>query len=198
MALSAELKWTEKRAYKSSVREIYGDGSKAAVKVGVFGAKGAAIVEVRLRVKGKDGKIRNVRVKDKDPIRKSTEKMTVAALAMIHEYGLGVPERSFIRSYFDIAQHDLRRLILDLGGKLIVARTRAGKPITDSDRRKLLGIVGAKMVGDIQKRISSGAIVPSLNPATVKRKGSSVPLIDTGQLRSAISFLVIMGDVNDE
>jgi hypothetical protein len=41
----------------------------------------------------------------------------------------------------------------------------------------------------VQMRISQG-IPPALAQATVDRKKSSVPLVDTGQLRSAITWQV--------
>jgi hypothetical protein len=50
-------------------------------------------------------------------------------------------------------------------------------------------LIGMRVVGDIQDRISDG-IPPPNSPITIARKGSSKPLIDSGQLRQSISFEV--------
>jgi hypothetical protein len=42
----------------------------------------------------------------------------------------------------------------------------------------------------MQKFISSGVHLQSLERVTILRKGSSIPLIDTGQLRSSITYRV--------
>ena len=54
---------------------------------------------------------------------------------------------------------------------------------------QLADLLGQKYVGQIQARISAG-IPPPLAESTIARKGSSVPLIDTGQLRSAVTYEV--------
>ena len=108
------------------------------------------------------------------------EPVSLADVAAFHEYGLGVPQRSFIGAYFDENDRAIH--------------VRAHKSVTkylhgDIDKDRALAEVGAYCVGGIQARISMG-IQPWLMPATIKAKGSSVPLVDTGQLRSGISFRV--------
>lgn len=107
--------------------------------------------------------------------------LTVGELAEIHEFGLGVPERSFLRAWFD-GNRDK-----------VIERLRA------AHRQVLLGkltpqkageLIGMWAVGEIQKFIADGKVKPPLDQRTIDRKGSSVPLIDTGQLRSAISYAV--------
>jgi hypothetical protein len=109
------------------------------------------------------------------------EGITVGELAEIHEFGLGVPERSFLRAWFDQNREK------------VIVRLRA------AHRKVLLGeltpqrageIIGLWAVGEIQRFIADGKVKPALDPRTVVAKGSSVPLIDTGQLRSAISYAV--------
>lgn len=117
--------------------------------------------------------------------------ITVAELAAIHEFGLGnMPERSFIRSYFDGNGPELGQLLMRLMTQAVKRAVTTGKPITDVIKRDILSKIGLRAVADIQERISAGEITPPLLPATIARKGSSVPLIDTGQLRSAITFEV--------
>ena len=52
-----------------------------------------------------------------------------------------------------------------------------------------LNQVGAAVAGMVQAKIASN-IPPALAPETIERKGSSVALIDTGQLRSSITWQV--------
>jgi hypothetical protein len=50
--------------------------------------------------------------------------------------------------------------------------------------------LGAKVAALLQNRISAG-IDPPNSAATIARKGSSKPLVDTGQLKAAITWRVI-------
>jgi hypothetical protein len=74
--------------------------------------------------------------------------------------------------------------ITELQTKL-AAQVLVGKITHD----QALGLLGAKVVAMVQARLASN-IPPPLKPATIKRKKSSVALIDTGQLRSAVTWKV--------
>jgi hypothetical protein len=106
--------------------------------------------------------------------------LTVIDVATFNEFGLGVPERSFVRGYVDenenLIRNDIKKLAL-----LIVQ----GKKTTED----ALGLLGMKVQGEMQKRISEG-IDPPNAPSTIAKKGSSKPLIDTGQLRASITYKV--------
>lgn len=107
--------------------------------------------------------------------------MTVAEVGAFHEFGLGNnPERSFIRAWFDKTKGTNRKLLLAVYRKILRGKM---------DEAQALGIMGAAFVGQIQERIAKG-IRPKLKPETVDRKGSSVPLIDTGQLRASVTWEV--------
>lgn len=54
---------------------------------------------------------------------------------------------------------------------------------------KALKRTGQLMRSDIQQSISKGGFKP-LKPATIKRKGKATPLVDTGDMRNAISYEV--------
>jgi hypothetical protein len=109
--------------------------------------------------------------------------LTVAQVASYHEFGLGVPRRSFIRDYVDqnaeqIRQR-LRKVAKDVGeGRLTlqVSMARFGEFVKDG----------------IQSRIEAG-IDPELSEATVKQRGPGVPLDNTGQLKSSIDYEVERG-----
>lgn len=107
--------------------------------------------------------------------------MTIAQLAEIHELGLGVPERSFLRAW---AEQNEAQIEADL--RQAMKRILQGR-LTPAQAAQLIGV---RFVGQLQQFIADGKVQPPLSPSTVAQKGSSVPLIDTGQLRSAISFLV--------
>jgi hypothetical protein len=111
--------------------------------------------------------------------------LTVLDVAIIHEFGAPdadppIPERSFVRAYVD-ENHDQIRAWLRAG----VARVFAGAITV----RQAFETLGAQVAAGIQARIAAG-IDPPLADSTVERKGSSVPLIDTGQLRSSVTYLV--------
>jgi hypothetical protein len=109
--------------------------------------------------------------------------MQLIDVAIVHEFGSDdgrIPRRSFIRDWEDekAAEHkdQLRQ---------------AGKAVIDGklDAERALGRLGVLYQGDIQKRIAAG-IDPPLAQRTIDRKGSSKPLIDTGQLRTSVSHAV--------
>lgn len=118
------------------------------------------------------------------------EGATVVDIAVAHEFGAGrVPERSFIRDTID-AQAKKYRAYLNKGIDQELAQTvQSGSVPAQSLTLKRLGLM---VKGDIQKRIAQG-IPPPNSPATIARKGSSTPLINTGQLRASIDYELRQG-----
>lgn len=109
------------------------------------------------------------------------EGLTVAEVASVHEFGdpeNKIPRRSFIRDHVDIYRRDLEDRLRRLGQEVI-----KGQPL-----KVLLDQFGLVLQGEIQTRIANG-IGPELSQRRIDEKGSEVPLIDTGQLRSSITFL---------
>lgn len=102
--------------------------------------------------------------------------LTVAELASIHEFGLGVPERSFIRGWFDENREKLPEAI----------RVELEQAIAEGDPTLAFERLAVTIQGSIQQRISNG-IDPELADETIIRKGSSTPLIDTEHLRSSVT-----------
>ena len=108
-----------------------------------------------------------------------SEGLTVLDVASFHEFGTRrIPARSFLRGYYDERESDL-----DEGLDRMLASVVAGKRTAQSAGDAF----GSAVVAGIQKRISD-RIEPALADATIARKGSDVPLIDTGQLRSSITY----------
>lgn len=110
--------------------------------------------------------------------------ITLIEIAIIHEFGLGdVPQRSFIRATIDERKADIERLLVSRA-RLVLA----GKITAD----QALDQVGAKVAGWVVEKIDSN-IAPALAESTVEEKGSSVALVDTGQLKASVSWLVLAG-----
>ena len=108
---------------------------------------------------------------------------SVVQVGAAHEYGTGnVPQRSFLREPFLIKRRELQKTI-----DTVFSRIFEGM-----DTEKGLSIIGTQAMNISKKAFTSGgygAWAP-LDPATVKAKGSSQILIDTGMLRSSITYVV--------
>lgn len=110
--------------------------------------------------------------------------VTLADVATWMEFGTEkIPARSFIRAWFDENEERVGKML-----HVMLRSVIEGK----RTREQALELLGQKFAAEIQARIASG-IDPPLAESTIKRKGSSTPLIDTGQLRSAISYEVEQG-----
>lgn len=112
--------------------------------------------------------------------------ITIAGIASVHEFGsksAGIPERSFIRSTMD----EKRDKFLNITAAALI-KIGDGADVTQQ-----LGIIGLYIASEIKKKIVS-KIPPPNAPETIKRKGSSTPLIDTGRMLNSITHLVVGGD----
>lgn len=58
-----------------------------------------------------------------------------------------------------------------------------------SNAKKLLHDIGVEVTGLTKQKITEGPFAP-LKPATIRRKGSSRPLIDTGDMKNSVKFKV--------
>ncbi len=112
---------------------------------------------------------------------------TVLDVATWNEFGtkdkdgnVHVPARSFIRAFADQDRDEARAVLKKLAQ--LVIQGKLGE-------EQALEQFGAWAVGKIQARIANGVPPPNAD-STVQRKGSSTPLVDTGQLRSSITFEV--------
>lgn len=112
--------------------------------------------------------------------------LTIAEIGALHEYGdpeSGLPERSYVRKTFidkapQLATFTTKLTRSVLAGKMDVARA--------------LDLLGAWAAGAIKATITSGNVGgPPLSEATIKAKGSSKKLIDTGQLVNSITWEVV-------
>jgi hypothetical protein len=105
---------------------------------------------------------------------------SVLDVATMAEFGIGQPQRSFVRAWAEEHKDDANASIRRIAQGVV-----AGK----LDERSALEQLGLWAVGSMQARISAG-IEPPNAPSTIAKKGSSTPLIDKGQLRSSITHKV--------
>lgn len=142
------------------IRTLNKDLDGVVVKVGVQ-AKDKAVR------RGKGGSIRNT-------------DQPLAVIAAIHEFGLGdMPQRSFLRSAYDENLPMINKMIQRVAnGAVFGLGTNAA-----------LNQLGNVVQGMVQRKIVDGPFVPN-SPATIKRKKSSKPLIDTGHLRQSIRYVI--------
>jgi hypothetical protein len=108
--------------------------------------------------------------------------LTTAEVAARHELGAGVPRRSWLRDWVEEDKEQIR---------LEWIRAMQNAVIADEPFGVHIGRMGLVLVGRCQQRIAN-RIPPPNADSTIRRKGSDVPLIDTGQLRTSIT-----SEVND-
>lgn len=107
--------------------------------------------------------------------------LTIATIAAVNEFGSAdgvIPARPFLRSaveenapmYLRLAEKDLPNIIIGV------------QPMS-----RLLHRLGNLAVGNVQKKIVEGPFKANAE-YTIRKKGSSKPLIDTGALRQSINY----------
>ncbi len=122
--------------------------------------------------------------------------ITLVELAAIMELGspaAGIAERSFLRSTFYVrSAAGLKQKVADIVRAILLGKIEVKQGIN------LLGAWGAAQVKDLITSNESDQYgpfpYPPLADSTIKAKGSSVPLVDTGQLLNAITWVVVGGD----
>ena len=96
---------------------------------------------------------------------------------------INIPERSFLRTGFDENVNKIQQqaeLLLDGVLELKI------------DAKAFYEALGGAVVSMFQDYLTE-LQTPPLSSATIERKGSSNPLIDTGRLRQAITYRVVSG-----
>ena len=119
----------------------------------------------------------------KDGSKQHSEGITVFQIGMIHEFGVpekNIPRRSFIRVPIENNIKEITKLI-ENNHKLVSENAMSAKVALDR--------IGIKAQNTIKESFRNNDWKAN-SRATVKRKGSSRPLIDTGQLIGSISYIV--------
>lgn len=136
-------------------------------------------------IKKNYGKLGYVEVGIIDAGQEENSPLTVASIGYIQEYGTDdgrIPERSFMRSTIKEKQKE----VIAMQKKLLIKIRK--NTITS---KHALGLIGEFMADAIKQKIISLSS-PANAESTIKRKGSSNPLIDKGQLKNSITYRVII------
>ncbi len=148
-------------------------------KVGILGAKASAVHKTPSGTKTlSTGKTIRTLVEGT---------LTNAEIGVIQEFGsysANIPARSFLRMPIETKK---KEFIAFLGSKAAL------KKIGEGDMKGLFTLIGIKAEAIVQEAFAShgfGKWEPN-SPETIKKKGSSSPLIDTVQLRRSISSTAV-------
>jgi len=100
-----------------------------------------------------------------------------------HEYGIGVPQRSFLRMPLAVKQKRMSKSLYSQF-KLVISKNK--------DVKQALGIVGASAYNIIQEAFLTGGFGrwKALSEYTIEQKDSTKILIDSGKLKLAIAWVV--------
>jgi hypothetical protein len=108
----------------------------------------------------------------------------VLEYAMYNEMGTrSIPPRPFMQQTFDQNQEEMNKFIDFLADQVL-----AGK----ADAERVLRLMGETYQMKIQETIRNAKdwAIPN-NPETIKQKGSSSPLIDTGRMVGSVRYEVL-------
>ncbi len=135
----------------------------------------------RLRaIKSLDGRVKakaGVQGPKAAALHDSESGLTTAELGQIHEFGLGVPERSFVRAWFDENQRAINQELQRDAREVVAGKWTVYEAMEE---------FGKWAAQEISVRIEAG-LPGELSDSTVRRKGHATPLVDTGKLLAAIT-----------
>ncbi len=104
----------------------------------------------------------------------------VAEIAAYNEFGSSsTPPRPFMKQSFENHQSELQAGCDSVNKKLAEG----------GNAEEALKTLGTFAKGLVQEEIVSGGFAPNAE-STVKQKGSSQPLIDTGRMRQSVNFII--------
>lgn len=106
---------------------------------------------------------------------------TILEVASYHEFGIGVPERSFVRNWAEENEKENEEILRKLAESVVKGQNTVEEGLEKA---------GLVLAASMRARIQAGQITPALAESTIERKGSSVPLIDQGVLVSSIASKV--------
>lgn len=104
--------------------------------------------------------------------------------ATVNEFGapsVNIPERSFIRAGYDRYKSTFRQEMISIIPAVVQGRISA---------ERVLDILGESFVTKIRQYLIELDTPPNAE-STIRKKGSSNPLIDTGQMRDSITYRVV-------
>jgi len=131
-------------------------------------------------LKNLDDSFTKVGVQQGETRQDGAETSDMVIVAAVNEFGTRtIPERPFMRNAFDKNKGKIKKVQDELYSRILQNRISP---------RQGLGLLGEAMERLTKKEITDLRTPPNA-PATVAKKGSSNPLIDTGQLRQSITHV---------
>jgi hypothetical protein len=110
----------------------------------------------------------------------SDDGVDLVDIAMFNELGtVHIPSRPFLRDSVDANADQINNFLQSMKKELL----RGGSA------EDVLKKIGVFQKGLIQKQIVSGNFAPN-SEATIKKKGSDTPLVDTGRMRQSINYVI--------
>jgi hypothetical protein len=128
---------------------------------------------------GQNGQV--VKVGLPDGVKDDSGAVDLTLVGSVHEFGSparGIPERPFLRTAIRENKSDYNRL-----NKINFVKMIKG----DVTANQALQMLGVMAVAHVKKKIRTGPFAP-LKPSTIAAKGSSTPLIDSGQMVQNITY----------
>lgn len=113
----------------------------------------------------------------------TNSELPVGAVAAVHELGLSGghrTRRSWLSRFMD---ENKEQMISD-------AKYAMQLVIKGAKRRKVFEKLGYRWVMLLRKNIDTGGVKPPLKPSTVERKGHAIPILESGDVRDAITYRV--------
>lgn len=146
---------------------------------------GKGLKELRARMEDYAGPLILVGVPDG---LKTPDGQSLALVALSNEFGTAdghIPERSFLRAGLHRASADISKLTA-----LNIKRVEEKKLTVD----QALNQIGLFAASAVQNEFAIGDFVPNAE-STIKAKGSSQPLKNTGQLMQSVTYMIDKGAV---
>lgn len=110
----------------------------------------------------------------------SEEGVDLVDIAMFNELGtVHIPSRPFLRDSVDANADQINSFLQSMKKDLL----RGGSA------EDVLKKIGVFQKGLIQEQIVKGDFAPN-SEATIRRKGSDTPLVDTGRMRQSINYVI--------
>lgn len=110
-------------------------------------------------------------------------------IAAFNELGtVHIPSRPFMRDAVDNNKEDILDYITEWGIKCLEGQMQT---------HEMMMNIGMLIKGLIEEEIVRGDFVPNAE-ATIKKKGSDMPLIDSGLMRASVEYLIVQkGEYED-
>lgn len=110
----------------------------------------------------------------------SEDGVDLVDIAMFNELGtIHIPSRPFLRDSVDANGDKINSFLQSMKKEIL-----RGNSAED-----VLKKIGVFQKGLIQEQIVKGNFVPN-SPATIRKKGSDRPLVDTGRMRQSINYVI--------